>query len=383
MTQSMVEISVQTSKWRKWDEFAPAWERIHAMCPAASFFTSREWVTCWLEVYGEELDPDLLAFTAEGQVVGCCLLVWRTQWVRGIPLRRVYLNCSGENEDDSTCLEFNALLSLPEHEQQVADALAALLRGRKWDELLLPGVVEQDAIRILAGSLGASEVTEAPSYYVPFSKFRNPRVDYLSSLSPKTRHNIRRTERAWEEIGGACTLRVAQSVEEALAMLRQLAALHQARWQGRGQPGAFSSARFTQFHETMIRRSFDRTLTVRVQAGDQIVGVQYCFLFRGWVYFYQCGFSYALGRRRTPGLLTVCMTISHCLDRPELEGFDFMASDVEYKRSLADSHRSLRWIVVRRPTARNLLFSGLRRLKRAGVRLLKRTRREEPQPAAG
>ena len=339
-------------------------------------------VDCWLATFGEDLNPDLLAFVGDGDVVGCCLLVWRTQWVRGIPLRRVYLNCAGENEADSTYIEFNSLLSLPEHEEAVARALVKFLRSRKWDELLLPGVVEQDAIRILASSLGANEITEVPSLYVDFSGFRDPPADFLNTLSSKTRYHIRRTQRAYEEIGGACTLRVAQSAEEALGMLRQLAELHQARWTGRGRSGAFSSPRFTGFHEMMIRRKFDRTLMFCVQAGAGVVGILYCFLFRGWVYFYQSGFSYTLDSRRSPGLLTLYLAISQCLERPELKGFDLMAGDVEYKRSLSSTYRPLRWIVVRRPTVPSLLFRGLRSLKRAYTGILGKSRRSH-RPSAG
>jgi hypothetical protein len=350
------------------------------MCPAASFFISREWVTCWLATFGEDLNPDLLAFVRGGEVVGCCLLVWRTQWVRGIPLRRAYLNCAGENEADSTCLEFNSLLSLPEYEKPVAKALATFLRSRKWDELLLPGVVEQDAIRILASSLGAIEITETPSYYIDFSGFRDPPVDFLGSLAKHTRRNIRLTQRAYEGTGGACALRVAQSAEEALDMLRQLAELHQARWESLGQAGVFNSPRFMEFHQAVVRQAFDRTLMLQLQAGTEVVGVLYGYMFRGWVYFYLCGFSYALDRRISPGLLTWTLAISHCLERPELKGVDFMAGDAKYKRSLADAQHPLRWIVVRRPTVRSLLFRGLRWLKRACVRGFKRTRRSDRPP---
>jgi len=376
----MTEISVQRSNWRKWSEFAPTWERIHNLCPAASFFVSQEWVTCWLSTFGEDLNPDLLAFAADGEVVGCCFLVWRTQWVRGIPLRRVYLNCAGENAAESTCLEFNSLLSLPQYERQVAEALASFLSSRKWDEVLLQGAVEQDAIQILADLLGANEVTEAPSYYIDFSEFRSPPVAFIGSLSGYTRRNIKRAQRSYEEIGGPCTLRVAESAEEALEMLRQLAALHQARWIGRGKPGAFHSPRFTGFHEALIRQSFDRVVMVRVQAGSTIVGLLYGLLFRGFIYFYQSGFAYIVDHR-SPGLLTWCLTISHYLERPEIGGLDFMAGDMRYKRSLTRTQRPLRWIVVRRHTARSLLFLALRSLKRAGARVFSRTR-QKPQPAA-
>lgn len=373
----MAEISVRRSDWRQWPGFAPTWERIHNLCPAASFFLSREWVDCWLATFGEELNPDLLAFVGDGDVVACCLLVWRTQRVRGIPLRRVYLNCAGEDEADSPCLEYNSLLSLPEYEQQAAQALVTFLRTRKWDELLLRGAIEQDAIRLLANSLGGNEVLELPSRYIEFSRFRDPPGDFLGSLSSKTRKHIRRTQRSYEQIGGACALRIAQSVEEALGMLRHMAELHQARWVSRGQPGAFSSPRFTGFHEAVIRRAFDRILMFEVQAGAEVVGILYCFLFRQWVYFYQSGISYVLDSRESPGLLTLHLTISHCLARPELKGFDLMAGEEEYKRSLADTHRPMRWIVVRRPTVRSLLFCGLRSLKRAIIKALGATNRSK------
>ena len=46
------EISVRRLSWRKWLEFAPAWEHIHSVPPDASFFLSREWVDCWLATFG-------------------------------------------------------------------------------------------------------------------------------------------------------------------------------------------------------------------------------------------------------------------------------------------------------------------------------------------
>ena len=370
------KVSVKKFNWRQWSELAPTWERMHSLCPDASFFLSRDWVDCWLATFGADLNPDLMTFVSDSDIVGCCLLVWRTQWVRGIPLRRVYLNCSGENEADETYIEYNSLLSLPDFGVPVAKALALFLKKRRWDELMLSGVVDQEAIRVLVEALGKYEVSETPARYVAFAPLREERRDYLSTLSAKTRYHIRRTQRSFEEIGGALTVRLAQSADEALGMLRQLAELHQARWKARGAAGCFSSAKFTHFHSTLIQQHFDRAMLFRVQAGTEIVGFLYCFLYKGWVYHYQSGFCYSLDRRRNPGLLTLYYVIDACMARENLQGFDFMAGDTEYKRSLTgdSEHKLLRWFVVRRRTLPSLLYLLLRALKGKNVNAIEKSR---------
>jgi CelD/BcsL family acetyltransferase involved in cellulose biosynthesis len=107
-------------------------------------------------------------------------------------------------------------------------------------------------------------------------------------------------------------------------------------------------------------------LLFRVEAGGEIVGLLYCFLYRGWAYHYQSGFCYTLDKRRNPGLLTLFYAINECMRRQEVEGFDFMAGDSEYKRSLSNGsgERPLRWFIVRRNTMGSRLYLFLRTLKR-------------------
>jgi hypothetical protein len=368
----MAEISVQVLNWRQWSGFAPTWQRIHDMCPDASFFVSREWVDCWLATFGEELNPDLLAFVGDGDVVGCCLLVWRTQWVRGIPLRRVFLNCAGENEADSTYIEYNSLLSLPDCAEEAAKALGTFLRNRYWDELLLQGVVEHSPIHAMARSLGSNEFSESPSHYVDFVRVRGEGAEYINMLPSKVRKHIRRSLRTYEQIGGYCGLEIARNPAEALMIFRQLAELHQASWANRGRAGVFGSPTFLRFHERLIRHEFDRgtILLLRLQAGREIVGALYSFVYRGCVYFYQSGFQYTLDIRMSPGLATLYLAVSDCLKRPELHAFDFLAGDSQYKRSLATDSRPLRWISVMRLTPMAALFRGLRAVKRRSRRYL-------------
>jgi CelD/BcsL family acetyltransferase involved in cellulose biosynthesis len=359
-------VRVERLHWREWPAFAPTWERVHQSCREASFFLSRPWVDCWLATYGEQLDPEVLAFLSGGDTVGCCLLTSRTQWVRGIPLRRVYLNCAGEDEGDSTYIEYNSVLSAPGYADAVARSLAESLGRRRWDELVLAGMVEGDSLSPVVRRFGAVELQEAPARHVEFSRLREERRDFLTALSAKNRYHVRRTQRAYEEVAGPCRLRVAQTPEEASRMLRQMAALHQARWEGRGQAGCFRSAKFTAFHERLIATSFDRILFFRLQAGEEVVGLLYCFLHRGWVYHYQSGFQYRLDERRSPGLLTLYHAMSYCLERSDIAGFDFMAGDNEYKRALTreGAQKTLCWYTIRRRTCASTAYLWLRTLKR-------------------
>ena len=243
-------------------------------------------------------------------------------------------------------------------------ALSSYLKGRRWDELLLPGIVEQKAMQLLKSLTGRAEVLEQPAHYVAFGPLRDGPCDYLGAISSKARKRIGQTRRTFEEDGDTCEVRIAESVEEALEMLRQLAELHQERWESRGSDGCFSSEKFTLFHTRMIQRNFERVLLLRVQAGTKIAGLLYCFVHDGWVHYYQSGFCYSLDRRRSPGLLTVSSAISACLERKEITGFDFMAGDSLYKNSLGTATRHLEWVTVQRNTPMMAVLRGLKGLKR-------------------
>jgi hypothetical protein len=378
----MDSIRARVLNWREWPGCAHTWEQIHRLCPDASFFLSRGWVECWLATYGEELNPDLVEFARGDQVVGFCLLVWRTQWMRGIPLRRVYLNCSGENEGESTCIDHNSLLGLPDCVELVEGALLKILQSRYWDELILPGMGGGFNISPAVRSLGSMETCESPSHYIDFCKLRDNSAEFDSVLDIKVRRKIRRSRRAYDQIGGACTLRIAETREEAVTMLRTLAGLHQARWTSRGYPGAFGSTKLVVFHEALVRRTFDEgsILLFEVQAGSEIIGVLYCFLDRGWIRFYQSGYNYNLCPGQRPGFLTLFMAISYCLEQPIFKGFDFLAGDAEYKRSLSTGSWPSKEIVIHRPTVPSLLFRGLRSVKRAYVQTLKKSRGKNQSP---
>jgi CelD/BcsL family acetyltransferase involved in cellulose biosynthesis len=186
--------------------------------------------------------------------------------------------------------------------------------------------------------------------------------DFETSLSGNSRSQIRRSRKLYSERSGPIALTSASTLEEALSWLRELARLHNARWEAKGMKGSFAHAAVLDFHERFIRRMWPLGSVdlVRVRAGDEDMGYLYNFLVEGKVLFFQSGFAYVDDARFKPGLLTHSFAIAHYLAKGMRE-YDFLAGDARYKRSLGKSLRTLYWSVVYRRNARNRVLLWIRR----------------------
>ncbi len=351
-----------------WSRIASDWEHL-SLQSGASFFLSNAWVETWLEIFGEQLDPEILLFKREGQAVGACLLVRRLFWRKFVPLRRVFLNCTGEDEADSTYVEYNRLMCLPGHEDAVAQALREHLQQGAWDELLLAGLELGHATESLQHGAYRLESTQELCWYIDLAALRNSNASYDSAISANSRQQIRRSIRLSEETFGVLSLQQAGSEAEAIQLFEKLVELHQQSWKARDKGGAFASEKFLRFHRRLIQRSFASggVHLLGVTAGTHVIGVLYSFFYRNRIYFYQSGFAYQEEKHEKPGLVTHFLAIKHYMDRPDVLEYDFLAGDSQYKRSLAKASRTLDWIVVQQPTWRVKLVEALRALKRRHV----------------
>ena len=320
---------------------------------------SDAWVASWLEAFGEQLDPLILQFHRNHEVVGACVLVRRLAWRKVVPVRRWHLNCAGESDLDDTAIEYNRLLSLPGFERDVAEALQGWLGRSTWDELMLDAV---DDLPFTIDGMRAQETTR-PSYFVNLDTLRAQGASYDTALSSNTRQQVRRSLRLYEDATGPLTLTQPRTLSEATEFLDELADLHQRSWTDRGKPGVFASHRFQRFHARLIQRLFDAggIQLLRISSGTTTIGVLYSFLHEGRICFYQSGFAYQAGNRAKPGLVSHYLAVTHYLTtRPDISQYDFLAGDAQYKRSLAKEQRTLRWFSVQRPTLRMRALWALR-----------------------
>jgi len=356
-----IKIETKVTSWYEWPDVSQLWGHLVDQT-RASFFLTNEWVETWLEIFGEVLDPKILTFFDKRLPVGACILTSNIFRYRFLPMRRIYLNCAGEPEEDGTCIEYNRLLCLPGYESSIADAIRVYLSHSRWDELYLAGMELQNHQSAFAADGYGLQIAQHPCWYVDLAGLRDRGLSYEDILTANARSQIRRSIRLYEQTGDDVTLERAQNQSAALHFFAELSRLHLVAWTRRGEHTALASQRF---HQRLISRAhpLGRIDLLRVSAGQAVIGILYNFLYMGRVYFYQSGFAYEEDNRLKPGLTTHYKAISYYSTHPEVAEYDFLAGDSQYKRSLAKERRELEWVTMQRHTLRVALLEFLRGLK--------------------
>jgi hypothetical protein len=361
------ELTTRTYAPSEWPEVAPVWAELERQCPRASFFLSEVWVETWLATYGPGLDVSILVFDASGVAMGACLLVSNRRWSAMVPVRRISLNASGEADHESTYIEFNDLLCREGYEAAIAEALAEYLSGQRWDEVRLDGLCQGPAYDAFKNVLRGCDLEEnsKPSYFVDLAAIREKGTAYEMALSGSNRRKLRQVIRYYQTDAGPLRMESASDVPAAFAMLDNLAELNRRRQDDHGSSSVFASPRFNGFHRSLIRKCFAAAAIqlLRVSAGEETVGVLYNFVYRGKVYFYQCGFHYTEDRRLSPGRVTLAMAVQYCLDAG-LDDFDFMAGESSHRKELSTGVRNLVWAEFRKRSLKLAVLDRLRQAKR-------------------
>jgi hypothetical protein len=363
--QSHLRLSLLTA--REWHRVSEVWAELANSSPYSSFYLSADWVTTWIESFGDVIRPQIVLFEQGDRAVGVCLLTNAIESRGPFHVRRTYLNMGGEPAPDRTFMEFNNILCLPGFECEIARLLAIHARTLEWNEFVIAGICPGPVLKALqaAGFPDlAAYVAQRESPYVDLDMLRSSRIAYVDSLSPNTRSQLRRSLKRYAA-NGPLTTEAAADLSTAEAFFEEMCRLHQATWILRGQRGSFGPGRRLEFHRALIRRAWPNRGVdfIRVSCGSQTIGVLYNFLQAGKVYFFQSGFDYNNDGRFKPGLITHACAIQHYLGLGFRE-YDFLAGDVRYKRSLATSSRPLAWVVFARPSIKLACIEMMRAIKR-------------------
>ncbi|WP_157755593.1 GNAT family N-acetyltransferase [Neomegalonema perideroedes] len=358
------------------EALAPLWRALEGRAEGG-FFLSWSWIGPWAELASAPLW--LMRIEHEGRVVGLALWGACVERRRGMRVRRLALHGSGDEEEDAAGIEYNGILAEAGLEAEVwAAALQGLLKAREplWDELTALGLAPEQAARFAALGLPSRRLAETRAAHVDLAALRIAGVadldGYLKALGKSTREQIRRSLRLYEA-RGPILLEAAREPAELLEFWEEMRPHHQARWESRGEPGAFGRPFLVRMQEKLLAAASGEAEILRASAG----GVPF-----GWIYnfleerpegrralFYMGGFAYAGDQKLKPGLVAHALAAERYL-KQGFAAYDFMGGDYRYKRNLGVEGPEMVALAVRR---RRLLLE-MEEAARKGYAALKAAR---------
>ncbi|MBY0339178.1 MAG: GNAT family N-acetyltransferase [Acetobacteraceae bacterium] len=299
------------------------WRRIE---PSGNLFQSWTWAGC---LAAERFPRPLLLRARLGDSTVGLALFNRRRW-------RLALTEADDRERDGPYVEHNAPVVAPGAPPGTAGAL--LRAAWRHAPLLRLSGVPAELAALAGGEALRRREDRAP--WLDLEALRDRGTTVADALSANTRQQLRRSARALAPL----SLDAARDVEEALAWLDELAALHGARWRRRGQAGAFERPFFRRFHAALIAEALPRgeVELLRLRAAGRPVGYLYNFRHGGVVQAYQSGFDDTLSGAAKPGLTAHLLAMEAALARGD-RAYDFLAGPQRYKRSFASGERRLVW----------------------------------------
>ncbi len=312
-----------------------AWDAVLGRARVSSPFMRWAWHRAWADVApAAELQASevLVVHGADGTLHS--LFPIRLSHAR---FRRVSTPALTWAIGDVGCPDELDLAAAPEAD---VNALAAAVEELPWQVLILSNLAERatHAERLCTALEARGHVARRRSLW------RCPQLDlptswdgYLTTLSSNRRQILRRKERSLRRDRGlTLTDYGADRLDEGWA---HLLALHEQRWDGAGEGGAFRDPRSARlqrsFAGAMARKN--RLWLTTLDLEGQPAAAWYGFTSGDTVYFYQSGRD-PRWERESVGLVLMGMMIQRAIERG-YRAFNFLRGDDAYKQQWTSSRR--------------------------------------------
>lgn len=322
------------------------WQTLEQRIAPVALACSHTWVDIWLRHYGDQV-PHQFVIARRGDNIRAVLLLTRDLEDRQswIPISTWHFGTAGELDDDSLCIEYNDWLCVPGEKEAVLQSLLECTDPRlACDRWRFDGFAADDLPEV-ARTQPDWRSDERASRYLDLHAVRDSGRELITFFGDSTRKHIRQNLRDY----GKLTIEWTDTLADAHAVFEEQIQLHQERWNSVGEPGCYSSPRFTAFHRDLIDRLVPAGLMtlVRVSAHGQTLGCSQLLFDRNRVLVYQGG-RVANSGKMSPGLITDYACQLECLQRG-YDAFDFMAGDSLHKQRMTTHTTPLVWAECRRP----------------------------------
>jgi CelD/BcsL family acetyltransferase involved in cellulose biosynthesis len=274
------------------ESLRPAWNKLLAEVPAASTFSTWEWLASWWRVFGQGQQLRFLAFIdGREQFTGMAALALTDQTIfRGCRLR--LLRLMGDGSKDSDNLD---VIARPGFEHAVAGAFLQYLESCRstWDFCALNTVPSYSPMaQSLLHQLQFRNWTHFTSQRAGcLIDLPQDWESYRKQLSYNERGQLGKFTRRLEREN---QVRLYQATESDLdSCLQSLFDLHQKRWVSQGEPGSFSSQARRQFYHDISHAFLERGWLQlwMLELNGLNVAAEYDFRWKDTVYCLQGGFD--------------------------------------------------------------------------------------------
>jgi hypothetical protein len=310
-----------------------------------SFFISWAWVDTWLDSMPSNISIKFLV-AYQGNQPLLAFLVGGPSCNKSnfLSINVGYVGATGEYDLDDIVIEHNGILvsnTMPVKSIPLGNIFKAL----DVDKINLPGITEENIEELNEHvDSGPWKVSSASisTYYVCLEKVRKNECNYLSLLSANKLRQIKKSTSIYSS-KGVIQIELPPDIISALALFDKLVVLHQKEWIRRDKNGAFSNNYILNFHKELIKNHYNegKIRIYHLYNSVETIGVVYGFISQNDFLYYQSGFHYGKDNRCKPGLTCHSLLIE-IMANEGLRRYDFLAGDVQYKRSLGtDSYQTL------------------------------------------
>jgi CelD/BcsL family acetyltransferase involved in cellulose biosynthesis len=380
------------------ERLAPAWRRLLNRAANPQPVLTPLWLLAWWREFGEADGRSLRVVAVEdaGELVGLLPLSYRAvMHRRAIPVRRLELLATGEEEADEIASDYVGGLAVSGREGEVARAMArAVLDGRlgRWDELRMTAMSGEDPVvpqLVTALREGGADVDAVvPTVECPYVPLPRTWDEYVRTLGSSRRYVVTRSLReldAWSD--GAWEFRRARSPEQLQEGTRILRELHSERWSAQNRSGVFASSRFVRFHDAVMPRLLAGEDGASLElawlvARGRPLAASYSIVYGGKLYFYQSGRRVDVPKSVRPGIALHALSIRQSIEAG-LREYDFLAGASRYKRDLALATRPLVALRAVGDSARARGIEAIRRLTEGAIARVRAVSRDLRRPAIG
>ena len=348
---------------------ANLWQEVESRVGTVGLSCSWAWTETWLRHYGDLIPHRFVLGESDGHCAIALLTAGLGKRRGPFPIRTLHLGTAGEPDAETVRVQHNRVLVSGQDRRQFLLGIVELADkiDLRWDEFRLDGFAGDEIAPLL--EVPAIAVERQRCYIADLDAIRTAGETVLGALRSEAAKKIRRSIRRLEEAHGPIRVDWAQNLDDARAIFEEMRSLHQARWEGIGEPGKFGDRRFDGFHRELIDRLFDAggILLARVSAGGLTLGCDYSLIDGQRILGYQWGIAQLEDTRLSPGLVTGVAVMQAALERGYGQ-YDWLSGDVLYKKQLSTTEGELIW--ARAPHgARIRVIYGLAGAKRLAERL--------------